>query len=110
MKEGIHPAYMQSSVECACGNKFVTRSTIPRIRLEICAQCHPFFTGKQRFVDTAGRLERFQKRFSKTEGKTVVRKPATTKAAPKESKATRKILRNAPRVVPPAKPSKTKSR
>jgi large subunit ribosomal protein L31 len=103
MKEGIHPKYMQAAVTCACGNTFVTRSTIPTIRVEICAACHPFYTGRQKLMDTAGRVERFEKRFAKTGGKTVHRKPATTKAVPKESKATKKILRNAPRAAPPAK-------
>jgi large subunit ribosomal protein L31 len=79
MKEKIHPAYGESTVTCACGNTFKTRSTKPEIRLEICAACHPFITGKQKLLDTAGRVERFQKRFAKTEGKTVV-----VKAAPKK--------------------------
>ncbi|HET6250600.1 MAG TPA: 50S ribosomal protein L31, partial [Tepidisphaeraceae bacterium] len=54
------------SVHCACGNTFVTRSTVPRIGVDICSQCHPFFTGKQKFVDTAGRVERFSKKFGGT--------------------------------------------
>jgi large subunit ribosomal protein L31 len=106
MKEGIHPHYVEAQVQCACGNNFVTRSTLNRIRVEICSACHPFYTGKQKLVDTAGRLERFQKRFAKTEGKMVTRKPTTTKAAPKESSATRRILRNVPRVTAPEKPSR----
>jgi len=106
MREGIHPNYVLATVTCACGNTFQTRSTVATIRLELCSNCHPFFTGKQKLIDTAGRVERFQKRFAKTEGKTVARKPSTTKAAPKESAATRKILRNVPRVVPPAKPGR----
>ena len=63
MKAGIHPQYQRSVVKCACGNTFVTRSTIPSIHIEICAQCHPFFTGKQKLVDTAGRVERFRRRY-----------------------------------------------
>ena len=63
MKEGIHPEYHKVLVTCACGNKFETRSTKPDIRLELCSACHPFFTGKQKLVDTAGRIERFQKRY-----------------------------------------------
>ena len=82
MREKIHPKYVESSVSCACGASFKTRSTIPVIKLEICSQCHPFFTGKQKLVDTAGRVERFQKRFSKTSGKTVRRK---AKKAPKKA-------------------------
>ena len=63
MKEGIHPNYNVVTVGCACGNKFETRSTKTDIRLELCSACHPFFTGKQKLIDTAGRIERFQKRY-----------------------------------------------
>jgi len=74
MKEGIHPQYVDTVVTCACGYSFKTRSTKPVIKLEICSHCHPFFTGKQKLVDTAGRVERFQRRYKKTEGKTVRKK------------------------------------
>jgi large subunit ribosomal protein L31 len=67
MKNGIHPAYKSVTVACACGETFVTRSTTDDLRLEICAKCHPFFTGKQKLIDSAGRVERFQKRFTKTQ-------------------------------------------
>ncbi len=63
MKKGIHPEYAESSVTCACGNTFTTRSTKREIRVEICSQCHPFFTGKQKFIDSAGRVEKFRKRY-----------------------------------------------
>jgi large subunit ribosomal protein L31 len=63
MKEGIHPKYHKVTVTCACGNKFETGSTKSEIRLELCSACHPFFTGKQKLVDTAGRIERFQRRY-----------------------------------------------
>lgn len=63
MKEGIHPKYIETKVHCACGNEFVTRSTVAALRVDICSNCHPFYTGKQKFVDTAGRVERFQKKF-----------------------------------------------
>ncbi len=66
MKTGIHPVYKKSVVSCVCGNTFVTRSTAGDIKLEICASCHPFFTGKQKILDAAGRVERFNKRYSKT--------------------------------------------
>ena len=66
MKEKIHPRYVTSHVKCACGNEFVTRSTQPKINVDICSSCHPFFTGKQKFVDTAGRVERFSKKFGGT--------------------------------------------
>jgi large subunit ribosomal protein L31 len=65
MKTNIHPVYQEARVICACGETFVTRSTKKEIRVEICSKCHPFFTGKQKLVDTAGRLERFQRRYSK---------------------------------------------
>jgi len=63
MKEGIHPEYLECQVNCACGNTFKTRSTKKEIRVEICSQCHPFFTGKQKFVDSAGRVEKFRKKY-----------------------------------------------
>lgn len=66
MKKGIHPNYQLARVVCACGNAFETRSTTPNIHVEICAKCHPYFTGKQKLVDTAGRVERFQKRYSRS--------------------------------------------
>jgi large subunit ribosomal protein L31 len=64
MKKDIHPKYDVVKVRCGCGNTFETRSTAKEIHAEICSMCHPFFTGKQKFVDTAGRIERFQKKFS----------------------------------------------
>jgi len=64
MKKGIHPEYQECTVICACGNTFKTRSTKKEIRVEICSQCHPFFTGKQRIVDTAGRVEKFRKKYA----------------------------------------------
>jgi large subunit ribosomal protein L31 len=67
VKSGIHPSYQRAVVQCACGNTFETRSTIPSIHVEICARCHPFFTGKQKLVDTAGRVERFRQRYAGTE-------------------------------------------
>ena len=63
MKPGIHAEYNEVSVVCACGNEFVTRSTKPELRLEVCSACHPFFTGKQRYVDSAGRVEKFQRKY-----------------------------------------------
>ena len=67
MKEGIHPAYHEVEVHCACGNTFKTRSTKKEIRLEICSACHPLFTGKQKLIDSAGMVERFQRRYGKGE-------------------------------------------
>jgi len=66
MKTGIHPEYVECTVRCACGNTFLTRATKPEIHVEICSACHPFYTGKQKFVDTGGRVERFQRRQEKT--------------------------------------------
>lgn len=63
MKEGIHPKYEMVKVRCGCGNTFETRSTAKEIRADICSMCHPFYTGKQKFVDTAGRIDRFKKKF-----------------------------------------------
>jgi len=63
MKKGIHPAYHEVTVTCACGNTFKTRSTKKELKVEICSACHPFFTGKQKFVDTAGRIEKFARKY-----------------------------------------------
>jgi len=65
MKVGIHPEYKTSVVTCICGNTFTTRSTGGDLKLEICSSCHPFFTGRQKLVDTAGRVERYNKKYSK---------------------------------------------
>ena len=65
MKKGIHPAYKKCIVTCICGNTFETRSTVGNLKVEICSKCHPFFTGKQKLVDSAGRVERFQKKYAK---------------------------------------------
>ena len=67
MKEGIHPKYHEVEARCACGATWKTRSTKPELHLEICANCHPFFTGKQKLMDKAGRVERFRRRYSKGE-------------------------------------------
>ena len=65
MKQGIHPDYVVATVHCSCGNTFTTRSTRSELRVEICSNCHPFYTGKQKLVDTGGRVERFQRRYAK---------------------------------------------
>lgn len=64
MKEGIHPEYKETTVKCACGAGYKTRSTKENIRVDICSKCHPFFTGKQKLVDTGGRVDRFKKRYN----------------------------------------------
>jgi len=65
MKKGIHPEYVDAVIQCACGNQIKTKSTKKIIKVEICSKCHPFFTGKQKFVDTAGRVDKYLKKFSK---------------------------------------------
>ena len=77
MKEGIHPNYNQVEVVCACGNRFTTRSTAKEIHVEICSNCHPFYTGQQKMLDTAGRVERFRKKYAN------VGQPAAKPAKPK---------------------------
>lgn len=64
MKEGIHPKYGESTVTCGCGNSFTTRSTRSELKVDICSECHPFYTGKLKYVDTAGRIDKFQKKFA----------------------------------------------
>jgi large subunit ribosomal protein L31 len=83
VKEGIHPKYQEVEVRCACGNTFKTRSTKPELHLEICSACHPFFTGRQKLIDTEGRVERFSKKFG-------AQTSAQRKVAEKAAKAARK--------------------
>jgi len=66
MKKGIHPEYFDCTITCSCGNTFKTRSTKKEIKVEICSNCHPFYTGKQKLVDSGGRVERFKKRLIKS--------------------------------------------
>ena len=66
MKDKIHPNYVVTKVTCGCGNTFITRSTQPELKIDICNACHPFYTGKLKYVDTAGRIEKFQKKFAGT--------------------------------------------
>ena len=79
MKLKIHPEYVESRVHCACGNAWQTRSTKPDLHVEICSNCHPFFTGQQRIVDTAGRVERFAKRLEKSQAVKASAKPKKPK-------------------------------
>lgn len=67
MKTGLHPEYTESKIVCSCGNEWVTRSTQAAIKVDVCNMCHPFFTGEQRIIDTAGRVERFRRRYNKPE-------------------------------------------
>jgi len=84
MKKKIHPKYVECEVICGCGNRWKTRSTRPKIVVEVCSKCHPFFTGQHKFVDTAGRVERFQKKYEGWSVEKVVKK--TKKRKRKESK------------------------
>lgn len=70
MKADIHPNYDEAKVHCSCGNEFVTRSTTSELRVELCNECHPFYTGRQKLVDTGGRVERFQRRYGKKASRT----------------------------------------
>lgn len=65
MKTGIHPKYEIATVNCSCGNSYQTRSTKPELRTELCSECHPFYTGKQKIIDTGGRIERFERKYGK---------------------------------------------
>jgi len=67
LKADIHPNYVESTVTCSCGETFKTRSTLPEIKVEVCSACHPFYTGKQKLVDTAGRVERFNKKYRRSD-------------------------------------------
>lgn len=80
MKADIHPNYIDTTVTCGCGNTFQTRSTVPKINVEICSACHPFYTGKMRFVDTAGRVEKFQKKYGWAKRKDQEEAPAAPAA------------------------------
>lgn len=81
MKPGIHPEYVESNVHCSCGNTFTTRSTSPKLSVELCSECHPFYTGKQKFVDTGGRVQRFADKFGGNAAAQVREKEAAEKVA-----------------------------
>lgn len=85
MKEGIHPKYVETKVTCGCGNTFVTRSTRPELKVDICNACHPFYTGKLKYVDTAGRIERFQSKFASVGYSSVTRGKKKSAEAQSES-------------------------
>jgi len=90
VKEGIHPNYKEVEVRCACGNTFKTRSTKPELHHEICSNCHPFFTGRQKLIDTEGRVERFTKKFgtqTSEQRKTAAKAVKVAKAATKTTGA-----------------------
>lgn len=106
MRTDIHPNYTLATVRCACGYTFQVQSTRKEYNLEICSHCHPFFTGRQKLIDSAGRLERFAKRFEKTGGQTLRVKAKEKAAKPAASKTTRKILSSGARKTKAAVPEK----
>jgi large subunit ribosomal protein L31 len=83
MKPGIHPEYVEATVHCSCGNTFKTRSTKPELHVELCSECHPFYTGKQKFVDTGGRVQRFADKFGNAAAATLEREAAEKAARQK---------------------------
>ena len=85
MKKDTHPQYFQTTVKCGCGNSFVTRSTKPELKVDICSVCHPFYTGKLKFVDTAGRIEKFKSKFAG--GYSSLQKKKKKEAAPEPAAA-----------------------
>jgi len=114
MKKDIHPKYYpEAKIICACGTIIITGSTRPEMKVEVCSACHPFYTGKKRLVDTAGRLDRFQKRFAKTEkikaekGKKTKKKPRVPKIPAEKPKPARIATRS---VAGGKKPKPTKKK
>ncbi|HVA46939.1 MAG TPA: 50S ribosomal protein L31 [Pirellulales bacterium] len=85
MKKGIHPKYFETTVKCGCGNSFTTRSTMPELKVDICSACHPFYTGKLKYVDTAGRIEKFKNKFATAGYASLKRDKKTAKAATVET-------------------------
>jgi len=99
MKENIHPKYVESKISCACGNTFITKSIKPEIKLDICSKCHPFFTGTQKIIDTAGRVEKFTKKYKEAKPAAKVKVTAKSKKEKKVSKRStlRKVLSSSPK-------------
>jgi len=97
LKPSIHPKYQEAQVTCACGATWTTRSTKPQLRTDVCSQCHPFFTGEQRIVDTAGQVERFMRRMQRSQERPAApaAKPAAPAAAPARPAAQRPVARPA---------------
>jgi large subunit ribosomal protein L31 len=87
MKKGIHPKYMNTVVRCGCGNTFNTRSTVPEMKVDICNVCHPFYTGKLKFIDTAGRIEKFKSKFAGAGYSSLQKKKKKESAAPEPAAA-----------------------
>ena len=102
MKSGIHPNYVEATVTCACGNTFVTRSTKPSLRTDLCNVCHPFYTGEQRIVDTAGQVERFMRRVEAAAGSSRPSKRKSRLTARAERDATARRSRETDDAAPEA--------
>jgi large subunit ribosomal protein L31 len=97
MKEGIHPEYPAASIHCACGNSFVTRSTRGDFQVDVCGACHPFYTGTQKLMDTAGRVDRFRKRYQTKPGAGASATPGAAPAASEKKSATAPAADEAPK-------------
>ena len=87
MKKGIHPNYVECTVTCGCGETFATRATTDTIKVEICSKCHPYYSGKQKLVDTAGRVEKFRRRYAKFQGQEPAPEPEPAPVAEQETPA-----------------------
>ena len=99
MKQGIHPDYVETKVSCSCGNTFVTRSVKTELHVELCNQCHPFYTGKQKLVDTGGRVERFQKKYGSRSKPRTEAPPVEAPPEPVEAPAVEAPVVEAPAAV-----------
>lgn len=113
MKKGIHPNYVDTVIKCACGTEIPTKSTVPGISVEVCSNCHPFYTGKQKLMDTAGRVEKFNKKYNvgKQKAKEKEEQKAKAKAAQEKKKAetkAKKTKEKAPKADAKAKTTKPK--
>jgi len=101
MKQDIHPEYKIATVHCSCGNTFQTRSTRSELRVEICSNCHPFYTGKQKLIDAGGRVERFQRRYAKQQEESTARGAERERSKPEAPRST-PAARPAPEAAPVA--------
>lgn len=95
MKKGIHPDYVESTVHCSCGATFQTRATVPELHIELCSQCHPFYTGKQKFVDTGGRVQRFSDKFGSAASSVIEKESAVRDARQKAHEEAMQAAREA---------------
>jgi large subunit ribosomal protein L31 len=109
MKKDIHPKYEEATVTCVCGNTFKTRSTLPEIQVEICSACHPFFTGQQKLIDSAGRIERFMTKYGKDYAKEEEPKPKKAEAPKAEEKPAEKKAEEPKAEAAPAEPAEEKT-